>query len=193
MLREESKAVLRGAVLLEDLALKFDDKTATYRRKIKDVEHEADEYVGEIHRQLNTSFITPIDHEDIADLANTYDDVLDYIYSIVNRLYIYDIKKVDATIKALARVVREATEEIDSAFAFMKKLSERDMEKSFIKVHALETEADDILDTATAELFKKKNFVQILKYKEIYEILESTTDKCEDVVDILRNIVLKHS
>jgi uncharacterized protein Yka (UPF0111/DUF47 family) len=193
LLEKESKAVLQGATLLKNLTSKYDSKTTLYRKKIKEVEHEADEIVHDIHQHLNSSFITPIDHEDIADLANSYDDVMDAIYSLVNRFYIYKIKKVDPTICSLSKIVYAATLEIDAAFISMKKLSQREMNERFVTVHSLETEADEVLDSAIADLFKKKNFVDILKYKEMYEILEGAVDRCEDVVDILRNIVLKHS
>lgn len=193
LLEEESKNVTKAAVALSKLILNFDHKTGDYRRKIKDIEHAGDRIVAEIHKRLNSSFITPIDHEDIADLANTYDDVLDGIYTFVNRLQIYDIKKIDATLKEFAELVLMTTREVEKAFCSMKKLSQKEIELRNQKVKKLERDADDLLDRSTAALFKKRNFVEILKFKELYEILEGTTDKCMDVVDIMRNIVLKHS
>ena len=193
LLERESKTVLRGAELLEKLASKFDNKTDLARKKIKQLELEGDKIVEEIHGRLNSSFITPIDHEDIANLANTYDDVIDGIYTFVNRLHIYNIKKIDETIKLFARLVLSSCQEIDKAFVSMKKLSQNEIDEHSSKVKKLEREADSLLDASTAALFKKKSFVEILKYKELYEILEGATDKCMDVVDILRGIVLKHS
>lgn len=193
LLEKESRNVSKAAVALSELTSNFDQKTGNYRKKIKDLEHVGDNIVEEIHQRLNSSFITPIDHEDIADLANTYDDVLDGIYTFVNRLQIYDIKKVDGTLKDFAQLALLTTREIEKAFCSMKKLSQKEIEVRTQKVKTLEREADDLLDRSTAALFKKKNFVEILKYKELYEILEGTTDKCMDVVDIMRNIVLKHS
>lgn len=193
LLERESKNVLRAAIALSGLTANFQRRTKNYRQSIKKLEHAGDEIVSEIHRKLNSSFITPIDHEDIAELANTYDDVLDGIYTFVNRLYIYDIKKIDATLKTFSSLVLETTREIDKAFASMKKLSQKEIDRRSESVKKLEREADDLLDRSTAALFKKKNFAEILKYKELYEILEGTTDKCMDVVDILRSIVLKHA
>lgn len=193
LLERESKNVLSAAVALHGLTDKFDKKTEKYRHKIKKLEVNGDSIVAEIHQKLNSSFITPIDHEDIADLANTYDDVIDGIYTFVNRLHIYDIKKIDSTLKVFSSLVLETTREIDKAFASMRKLSQKEIDTRYENVKKLEREADGLLDSATAALFKKKNFVEILKFKELYEILEGTTDKCMDVVDIMRNIVLKHS
>lgn len=193
LLERESKNVLEGAILLEDLTRKFDNRTASVRAKVKEVEHKGDKIVKEIHQRLNLSFITPIDHEDISGLSTSYDEVLDYIYSVVNRLFVYNIRRIDEAIRTLSKIVLLTCQEIDQAFVSMKKLSQVEMDKHFVRVHELEREADEILDSATARLFKKKNLVQILKYKELYEILEGTTDRCEDVVDILRGIVLKHA
>lgn len=193
LLESESKNVLKGAQLLSQMATKFDNNTNLIRKKTKELELEGDKIVAEIHQRLNSSFITPIDHEDIANLANTYDDVIDGIYTFVNRLHIYNIKKIDGVIKSFSKLVLATCQEIDKAFISMKKLSQTEMDARSDNVKKLEREADDLLDHSTAALFKKKNFVAILKYKELYEILEGTTDKCMDVVDILRGIVLKHS
>ena len=193
LLEKESKNVSKAAIALSNLTSNYDHKTSDYRKKIKDLEHAGDKIVWEIHQRLNSSFITPIDHEDIADLANTYDDVLDGIYTFVNRLHIYDIKKIDGTLKEFAEKVLATTKEIEKAFSSMKKLSQKEIDVRSQKVRQMEREADDLLDRSTAALFKKKNFVEILKFKELYEILEGTTDKCMDVADIMRNIVLKHS
>ena len=193
LLESESKNVLKGAQLLSQMATKFDNNTNLIRKKIKKLELEGDKIVAEIHQRLNSSFITPIDHEDIANLANTYDDVIDGIYTFVNRLHIYNIKKIDGVIKSFAKLVLSTCVEIDKAFISMKKLSQTEIDQRSDSVKKFEREADALLDHSTAALFKKKNFVAILKYKELYEILEGTTDKCMDVVDILRGIVLKHS
>ena len=193
LLESESKNVLKGAQLLSQMATKFDNNTNLIRKKIKKLELEGDKIVAEIHQRLNSSFITPIDHEDIANLANTYDDVIDGIYTFVNRLHIYNIKKIDGVIKSFAKLVLSTCQEIDKAFISMKKLSQTEIDQRSDSVKKFEREADDLLDHSTAALFKKKNFVAILKYKELYEILEGTTDKCMDVVDILRGVVLKHS
>ena len=192
LLEKESKNVLKAASALNELTTSFDHKTEKYRINIKKLEVDGDLTVQEIHRKLNSSFITPIDHEDIAQLANTYDDVIDGIYTFVNRLFIYDIKKIDETLKTFSSLVLEMTSEIDKAFISMKKLS---LAGRLLRerIQKLEREADGLLDRATAALFKKKSFTAILKFKELYEILEGTTDKCMDVVDIMRNIVLKHS
>lgn len=193
LLGREGGYVLTGAKLLDDLVKGYTGKLETYRKKIKSVEHDCDSVVQEIQKRLNSSFITPIDHEDIADLASRYDDVLDYIYGAVNKLSVYDIKRVDEPIKSLASLILKSTKELDRAFASMRKLSQKEVDARSLIIHDLENEADEILNSAVAKLYKRKRVIEILKYKEIYEMLEETTDKCEDVIDVLRNIVLKHT
>lgn len=193
LLEKQSKSVLKGAVLLHDLISSSDHKAKAYRKKMKDIEHEGDGIVHEIHTRLNSSFITPIDHEDISHLSTTYDDVLDYMYATINKIFIYDIRRFDATMCSISEIALSSCKEIDKAFGSMKKLSQKEIGKHFNAVHDMESKADEILDDAMAKLFAKKRFSEVLKYKEIYEILEETTDKCEDVIDILRGIVLKHS
>lgn len=193
LLEKESKNVLKAAGELRDLINNFDHKTDAYRTRMKKFEHEGDRIVQEIHIRLNSSFITPIDHEDIADLANTYDDVIDGIYTFVNRLHTYNIKKIDKHLIDFSKLVYDSTLEIDKAFKTMKRLSQKEISQRNEEMKKIEREADALLDKSTAELFKRKNLIEILKYKELYEILEGTTDKCMDVVDIMRNIVLKHS
>lgn len=193
LLGKEGNFVLEGAKLLDKLVKKYNGNLETYRKKIKSVEHECDLVVQDIQSRLNSSFITPIDHEDIADLASRYDDVLDHIHGVVTKMSVYGIQRVDDPIKLLSAIILESTKELDLAFASMKKLSQKEVDARSLAIHALENDADGILNSAMAKLFKKKNLIEILKYKEIYEMLEETTDRCEDVIDVFRNIVLKHS
>lgn len=193
LLGREGNYVLDGAKLLDTLVKKYNGKLETYRKKIKTVEHDCDVVVQDIQSRLNSSFITPIDHEDIADLASRYDDVLDHIHGVVTKMSVYGIKRVDKPIADFSSLILKSAKELDLAFASMKKLSQKDVDARSIVIHRIENEADEILNDAIAKLFKKKNVIMILKYKEIYEMLEETTDKCEDVIDVFRNIVLKHS
>lgn len=193
LLGKEGNYVLDGAKLLDLLVKNYTGKLEFYRKKIKSAEHDCDVVVQEIQSRLNSSFITPIDHEDIADLASRYDDVLDNIHGVVVKMSVYSIKRVDDPIKSLSELILKSAKELDRAFASMKKLSQKEVDARSLVIHALENEADEILNSAVAKLFKRKKVIEILKYKEIYEMLEETTDKCEDVIDVFRNIVLKHS
>ena len=193
LLEEESKLVLKGAKLLRELLSDYNNSLEKKRKELKKIERQGDDVVHEIYHDLNRAFIAPIDHEDISSLATAYDDVLDYTYSVANRLHVYKVKNSTDTMKEFSKIVYKSVEEIDKALSSMRRLNQKEMDEKFLKIHKLENDADELLDEATGELFKRKDLMEVLKLKEIYEILEATTDRCEDVSDILRNVVIKHT
>ena len=192
LLDRESAAVLAGAVKLED-AVKSFDKMDDKRKEFKQIEHNCDEIVHDIYERVNRSFITPIDQEDLTRLASTYDDILDLMYAVMNRLVLYEIKAPTQPMIEFTGIVRASVEQIHSAFASMRKLNKVDIDRACIEVDRLENEADVLLNESVASLFKSQDVISILKHKEIYEFLETTTDRCEDVSLILRDILIKHS
>jgi len=192
LLEEESRNVLLGAQALNDMIFDFDN-LAEKREKIKVVEHRGDELVHGIYDRLRTTFITPIDRDEIGKLASLYDDVLDFIDAVAERLKLYEIKAPTEGMKKLASIVLKSVEEIHVAFGLMHEITAPDIEARCIEVDRLENEADTLLQQGVAALFKTEDAITIIKLKEIYEYLESTTDKCEDVVQELRNIVIEYS
>jgi len=191
LLEKESANVLEGALALKDLVNDFSD-VPVKRDRLKELEHKGDEIVHDIYMRLNKSFITPIDHEDIAKLASSYDDVLDYIYATANRLALYEIGGSTVVMKQFADIILSCVAEIDKAFTSMRKLS-KDIDERCTEVDRLENVADVLLNESVAALFKSGDLVGILKLKEIYEDLETTTDRCETVSFIIRDILIKHS
>jgi hypothetical protein len=191
LLEKESQNVLTGALALRELVSDFTD-VPVKRDRIKEIEHNGDEIVHEIYTRLNKSFITPIDHEDIARLASSYDDVVDYIYATANRLALYEIGSSTIVMKQFADIIVSCVQELDKAFASMRKLSQ-DIDEMCNEVDRLENVADVLLNESVADLFKSGDLIQIVKLKEIYEYLETTTDKCEDVGYVLRDIVMKNT
>jgi predicted phosphate transport protein (TIGR00153 family) len=191
LLEKESQNVLQGAEALKNLVNDFTD-VPVKRDMIKEIEHEGDEIVHEIYLRLNKSFITPIDHEDIAKLASSYDDVIDFIYATANRLALYDVGQSTVVMKQFAEIILSSVEELDRAFVSMRKLS-KDIDERCTEVDRLENVADVLLNDSVADLFKSGDILQIVKLKEIYEHMEGTTDKCEDVGYVLRDIVMKNT
>ena len=177
---------------MHELITNYDD-VASRRNRIKDIEHQGDEIVHEIYDHLAKSFVTPIDREDISKLASLYDDVLDYIYAVVNRLYLYEIEQPTDPMRRFADIVVKSVEEIDLAFATIRKLNTPEIETRCNEVDRLENEADDVLNESVAGLFKSNDAISIIKLKEVYELMETITDKCEDVVQVVRDIVLEYS
>ena len=192
LLEEESKNVLSGAIAFSELIQNF-DQLADKRNRIKDIEHHGDEIVHSIYDRLVKTFITPIDREDISKLASLYDDVLDYIYAVVNRLYLYEVDSSTEPMRRFADLVLKSVREIDFAFASIQKIKASEIETRCNEVDTLENEADVVLNEAVAALFKTNDAISIIKFKEIYELMETITDKCEDVVQVIRDIILEYS
>ncbi len=192
LLEEESKNVLAGAVAFSELIQNF-DRLADKRNKIKDIEHHGDEIVHSIYDRLVKTFITPIDREDISKLASLYDDVLDYIYAVVNRLFLYEVDLATEPMRRFADLVLKSVREIDFAFASIQKIKASEIEARCNEVDTLENEADVVLNESVAALFKTNDAISIIKMKEVYELMETITDKCEDVVQVIRDIILEYS
>ncbi|MFQ6134992.1 MAG: DUF47 domain-containing protein, partial [Nitrososphaerales archaeon] len=192
LLEEQSLLVLDGAKMLRELLHNYKEVDVK-RNQIKDIEHKGDEVVHKIQDKLSRTFITPIDREDIDRLSSLYDDVLDFTYTIINKLYFYGIEEITPPMTLFGEVILKSVTELNISFRNMRSLNREEIDRRSVEVHFLENEADELLNKSVAELFKQKDVVAIIKYKEIYEDLERLTDVCEDVSNLLRDIVLKHS
>mgnify|MGYP001233755457 CR=1 FL=1 len=161
-------------------------------KRIKDAEHGCDAITHEITTKLNKSFITPFDREDIYALSVALDDVLDYVDAGARAILMYNIKEITEHAKHLAKVIQSLTIEINSAVSMLSKPV--NLNQHIVEIHRLENEADDVYFRAIGELFQKSNdAIEIIKWKELYEILESATDRCESVANIIESIMLKHT
>jgi uncharacterized protein len=160
--------------------------------QIADLEHQGDELIHEIFTRLNQTFITPIDPEDIHNLSAKLDDVLDGIEETVHRLVAYHIEPIPPAMVALAEVVAGCAAAMTEAFSALEQNGS--IMPHCIEVNRLENEGDRLGRQAIADLFEReKDPIVIIKQKECYEILESTIDSCEDVADVLQNVVVKNS
>lgn len=163
----------------------------TYVKRIKNDEHECDEYTHKVTTKLNKSFITPFDREDIFTLCVALDDVCDYIDAGARAILMYDIKEINDHAKHLAKVIQTLSIEMHSAVSMLKKPD--DLNQHIVEIHRLENEADDVYFRAIGELFQNgTDALAIIKMKELYEILENATDRCESVANIIESIFIKH-
>lgn len=164
------------------------------RKKVKDIEHEADGVAHEIFDRLNRTFITPIDREDIARLAHALDEVIDAVYAATNRLVLFEIPEPSPEMMTFTDILEAQVKELRVSLAALRKPNTmaKEILPRAVEMHRLENDADKLLYKTTAALFKGKDAVHIMKYKELYEYLEYATDSCEDVADVLRDIVRKH-
>ena len=164
------------------------------RHAIELLEHKGDMITHDIYDQLNRTFITPLDPEEISRLASTMDDVLDYIDGATEKMYYYGIESSDLHMIELAKLIHMSTVEIEGAVKGIRSIKDpRYIEERCIEVNRLENVADDVLAHAVTDLFKTTDAIAIIKLKDIYEHLETATDYCEDVANVLSDIAIRHS
>ena len=163
--------------------------------EITELEHAGDSITHQIMAQLNRTFVTPFDREDIALLAHTMDDVVDFIHAAADAMLIYKIDNPSQRVRELASIILEAATEIERAIGGLRRHSE--LKKSLercVEINRLENMADRVFRAAMAELFEDEvDIAQVIKWREIYEHMESATDRCEDVANVLEGVALKHA
>ena len=191
MFEASARNIHRGAYLLREMMEQYRDPEKQ-ADAIMEVEHQGDTITHDIIHKLNQTFITPIDREDIYALSSALDDVLDLIESVSDRMVMYKIKEPTETARRLAGIIFKSAEEIVKGVGLLKALG--DVGPYCIEINRLENEADRVSRDAVADLFENvRDPILVLKWKELYEHLEEATDRCEDVANILENIVLKNS
>ncbi len=162
--------------------------------EITELEHEGDRITHQIMEQLHRTFVTPFDREDIALLAHSLDDVTDFIHAASDAMLIYKIDRPSQRAKELASIIVEAAAEVERALprlrhrAQLKQILER-----CVEINRLENAADRVFRSAVAELFDDSpDIANVIKWREIYEHMESATDRCEDVANVLEGVAIKH-
>jgi len=187
--------VLDAARALEEMLERWDRLEARVR-EMKDLEHECDAITHRTFDKLNLTFITPLEREDIHELASRLDDIVDHIDSTASRLVIYGVKKPTDEAKLLAQVLTRTCIEVQKAVAGLRNLKDPALlSRLSVEINRLENESDDILRLALKRLFERQNgdVLEVIKLKEIYEKLESAVDRCEDVANVIQAVVLRHT
>jgi predicted phosphate transport protein (TIGR00153 family) len=196
-LLEESTVNLRKAgVELKKLPhCKTQKQREAAAKRIKDIEHDGDSVTHKIFSELNSTFITPLDREDIHELASALDDVLDHIDGCAHRFALYKINRIPKAFPELIDVLILSMKELQNGVHLLRQLNKVGIfQATFKKINEYENQADEIFDLAVADLFEKeKNPIQIIKMKEIFVGLETATDKCEDAANVLEGILIKHN
>ncbi len=194
LLEEQASIVLKASELFKEMIDDYDFTAYGVKmQRMHALEHEGDEIVHKIIQKLHKTFITPIDQEDISKLVSSFDDVLDYIDAVANRIFLFKLKTIDPVIRDFVRIILQQVQEVNSALKQVRKMKQEEIEKQFKIVHRLENEADDLYDSSIAKLFEEKDPIRILVMKEIYEFLEEITDQCEDVCLVIQDIVMKNA
>ncbi len=189
LFRKQAALVRQGCTDLQAMVERFDDLEGRARR-LKEVEHQGDLVTHELYERLNRTFITPLEREDIHDLASGLDDVLDAAEAIGSRLVLFHITGTTQPAVRLAQILTQSSVQIEQAVDHLKDL--KNLMGFTVEINRLENEADTISREAMADLFTGRHeLIDVLRWKEIYGRLEGAADRCEDVANTIEAIVLK--
>jgi len=196
LFEQASSNLIDMAKLLKEL-VNLDDFSGRKElaRKIEDLEHRGDDISHQIHLELGKNFITPFDREDIHTLTSSLDDVADFIHGASNRIELYKLERITDPIIEIADLILEATEDVAKAVHELRNLKNiRNITDSCVRINSIENKADYIFDKAVGELFEfEKDAIKLIKYKEVLSAMETATDKCEDVANVLESILVKNA
>jgi len=163
--------------------------------KLKEIEHEADIITHRTYEKMHTTFLTPIDREDIYALVNKMDSIMDVIEATAIRIHLYKVKKIDDQIIKQAKILNEAIIKVKEIIHAMRNMKNSKMIlDGCVEINTLENAGDVVLRTIMANLFEnEKDAIELIKWKDIFQLLEEGIDVCEDVSNIVEGIVLKHA
>ena len=189
---EQVKVICESAAALHEAVKGGNAQLLQAEPVIRSLEQKGDEIIHEIFTRLNSTFITPLDPEDIHSLASHLDDITDGIEETMYRLVAYQVDPIPPQVPELTALIVACGHSLLKAFEALSE--DKPLLEHCIEVNRLEDAADQIVRRAIAELFRsEKDPIQLIKLKEVYEIIETTTDCCEDVVDVLQGVVVKNS
>lgn len=171
------------------------DKRAALIAKVEDLEHVNDELTHRIFTELGRNFITPFDREDIHYLASALDDICDYIFATAKKINFYKVNPNDNGIQKLADLIEQGCEHIHNAvFELRDRRNMRQLTEALVKVNSIENQADDVFDMSIDRLFEvEQDAKEVIKKREIYQVMEIVTDKCEDAANVIESIIIKYS
>jgi len=163
--------------------------------KLKEIEHEADIITHRTYEKMHTTFLTPIDREDIYALVNKMDSIMDVIEATAIRIHLYKVKKIDDQIIKQAKILNQAITKVKEIIHAMRNMKNSKMIlDGCVEINTLENAGDVVLRTIMANLFEnEKDAIELIKWKDIFYLLEEGIDTCEDVSNIVEGIVLKHA
>jgi uncharacterized protein len=183
--------IVRAAELLDEMLARYPE-TADLARDILDCEHDGDRITHDLIKRLNQTFVTPIDREDVVQLASALDDIVDYTEEVADYLGLYKIEAPMAQAQRLAGVLRDATRQIAAAIPLIPGF--KDISDHMVEVHRLENEGDRITREAIASLFETGiDPMVVIRWKDIFERLENAIDSTERAAFILEGIVIKNA
>jgi len=194
LFEESAGNMVKTALLMQDMVNSWDN-LENRAAEIDEHEHKGDTTTHKIIELLHRTFVTPFDREDMALLAHTLDDIVDFIHAAAVAIHIYKIDKPKPGAKELARIIVLAAQEVEVALRQLRNHPKlKKVLEHCIEINRLENAGDNVFRATMAELFEDcENTADIIKWREILEHMESATDKCEDVANVLEGVALKHA
>lgn len=191
---DSAHIIYDASLLLRDL-MKDLSNIDVKVKEIEDMEHKGDRQVHDIMEQLNKTFITPIDREDIYDIAKQLDDILDFIEATAHRFVMFNVKTAQENAIVLGDMIVDSCKEVINLMEELKIMKKsKKLTEKIIEINRLEDEGDKIYRTAITTMFSgDMPAIEVLKWREIYEYIEQTLDACEDVANTVEGIVMKHA
>ncbi len=200
MFNQHAERIVEAARAFSQLVANYSDQNLReqYNRDVDNAERAADRVTQEVNRLLHRTFITPIDRDQIHQLINTMDDVADLLQDCAETMALYDLRSVNEEITRLTDLCVKCCERLKDAVALIGKLADPATAEAALKtceeIDRLESDADRVMRSAMSKLFREEPDVrEVLKLKAVYELLETVTDKCEDVANVIEGIVLEQS
>ena len=163
--------------------------------EVEDLEHVNDDYTHEIFTELGKNFITPFDREDIHYLATSLDDIADYIYASAKKINFYNVDPNDIGIQKMADIIALGCIQVHKAVTELRNMKNmRQITDALVAINSIENQGDDIFDMSIERLFATEpDAKEVIKKREIYQIMEMVTDKCEDAANVIESIIIKYA
>jgi predicted phosphate transport protein (TIGR00153 family) len=191
-----SQRVVEMGRVLKELVVEpdYERRVAIYAR-IEDLEHENDELTHRIFLELGKNFITPFDREDIHYLASSLDDIADYIFASAKKINFYKVNPIEHDMHRFAELIHQGTVQVDNAVRELRNLKNlRLITDSLVKINSIENQADDLFDLSIERLFDEvSDAKEVIKLREIFQVMEIATDKCEDAGNVIESIIIKYA
>ena len=182
--------------LLDDMISEANpDKRAQIALSVGDIEHANDDLTHQIFTELNQNFITPFDREDIHYLTTALDDIADYVHACSKKIILYKVNPNDSYMQKFAELIKLSCSEVKIIVDELKNMKKSSaISEALVRINSIENQADDVYDLGVENLFEHENDIKLLiKKREIYQLMEIVTDKCEDVSNVIETILIKYA
>ncbi len=192
---ESADLIVKGAEELRKVGNATPEERKAIFERIEHLEHECDNITHKVYDELNKTFVTPFDREDIHMLASELDDIMDFMDESSKRCQLYKLTEIPQPMVKLIDILYESAIQIRNGVLLLKFTNKTDeLRQSLMKVHECENQADTVFEQTLAKMFEEeKDAILVIKLKDIYASLERATDKCEAVANVLETILIKHA